>query len=61
MDIPEADRIVRICFNMFDSLSKKGKPILGKEWTVLSCIVKYNHISKELEVVSLGTGNKIKP
>lgn len=56
MDVPEADRLVEICFKTFESLSKKGKPILGKEWTVLSCIAKYNHISKEIGVVALGTG-----
>lgn len=56
MDVPEADRLVKICFETFESLLKKGKPSLGKEWTVLSCIAKYNHVSKEIEVVSLGTG-----
>lgn len=54
--VPEANVIAEICLKKFDSLAKTGKPIYGKEWTVLTCIVQYNHSSKEMEVVALGTG-----
>lgn len=29
---------------------------MDKEWTVLSCIVQFNHIDDNAEVVALGTG-----
>lgn len=54
--IPTANRISKLCLNKFDSLPKTGKPIFGKEWTVYTCIVKYNNSNEDLEVVSLGTG-----
>lgn len=53
---PDANRISAICLEKFESLPKTGKPILGKEWTVLSAIVKFDHSSKEFEVVAMGTG-----
>ncbi|XP_055301321.1 tRNA-specific adenosine deaminase 1 [Sitodiplosis mosellana] len=56
--VPDADRLAKICYQTFESISKTGKPILGKEWTVLSCIAKYEHHTKDLEVVSLGTGTR---
>lgn len=56
--IPDADRLAKICYQTFESISKTGKPIVEKEWTVLSCIVKYEHATKDLEVVSLGTGTR---
>lgn len=58
MIVPDADRLTKICYQTFESISKTGKPILDKEWTVFSCIVKYEHQTKDLEVVSLGTGTR---
>lgn len=55
---PDADLLTKLCFETFDSLPTTRKPILGKEWTVLSCIVKYNHDKKETEVVAMGTGKR---
>lgn len=51
------DKIVENCFNVYQKLPKTGKPI-ETEWSVLSCIVKYDSSSEEIEVVSLGTGSK---
>ena len=56
--VPDADQLAKICYHTFESISKTGKPILGKEWTVQSCIVKYERHTRDLEVVSLGTGKK---
>lgn len=56
--VPDADRLAKICYQTFESISKTGKPIVDKEWTVLSCIVKYEHATKDLNVVSLGTGTR---
>lgn len=53
---PDPDRIAKLCLKKFNELPKSGKPVVGKEWTVLSCIIKLNEIDDEMEVVALGTG-----
>lgn len=53
---PDANNIVDICFEFFEKLPKAGKPIVDNEWTVLSCIIQSNDITKQMEVVALGTG-----
>lgn len=51
------DQISKTCIEHYNKLSKTGKP-LENEWTVLSCIVKYQKSNHNIEVVSLGTGSK---
>ena len=66
-----ADVIADLCHKYFeDVIPAKGKPQLGKEWTVLSAIVKENSLNlvageddnvllnSVFEVVALGTGTK---
>ncbi|KAG9338118.1 hypothetical protein JZ751_027089 [Albula glossodonta] len=62
-----ADEIARICFECFSELPKRGKPELGREWTLLAAVVKVSESQSpdqpernriEKEVVSLGTGTK---
>lgn len=53
-----AHRITKISLSKFNSLPKSGKPILNKEWTVLSTILQHDTNSDSLLVVSLGTGTK---
>lgn len=52
------ERIADICFAAYEKLPKSGKPIQGKEWTILSCILQYQSIADDLQTVSLGTGTK---
>lgn len=54
----QPERVAQACFSVYDKLPKSGKPITHKEWTVLSCILKYQSNTDNLEVVSLGTGTK---
>ncbi|XP_028025904.1 tRNA-specific adenosine deaminase 1 [Bombyx mandarina] len=51
------DTIVEKCLKTYEQLPKKGKPA-DDEWTVLSCIVKYETEHDTIEVLSLGTGSK---
>eukprot|EP01130_Rhizamoeba_saxonica_P008619 TRINITY_DN3487_c0_g1_i3.p1 TRINITY_DN3487_c0_g1~~TRINITY_DN3487_c0_g1_i3.p1 ORF type:complete len:286 (+),score=51.81 TRINITY_DN3487_c0_g1_i3:27-884(+) len=53
------DHAANAVLELYDSLGKKGKPH-GKEWVVVSGIVlKTQHVDDyDLEVLSLGTGNK---
>ncbi|MCL4129007.1 UNVERIFIED_CONTAM: hypothetical protein GTU68_007154 [Idotea baltica] len=53
------ERISTACLNKFKGLGKNGKPV-GKEWTVLACVVKSEAKGAkfDLEVVALGTGSK---
>lgn len=55
--IPDAIALTEKCFCAFEAIGRTGKPILYKEWTVLSCIVKYDHQTKEMDVISIGTGD----
>ncbi|XP_031619432.1 tRNA-specific adenosine deaminase 1 [Contarinia nasturtii] len=57
MLVPDPHDLAKLCLRFFDTLPKTGKPKLG-EWTVLCCCVKYEHRTKSLEVVSVGTGTK---
>lgn len=54
--IPDANVLAEVCLKTFKSIPKTGKPTLDKEWTVLSCIAKYHHGTKHIDVVSIGTG-----
>lgn len=56
--IPDANKVTNICLEAFESIAKTGKPIANKEWTVLTCIIQYDHPNKNIEVVSLGTGKQ---
>ncbi|XP_047510074.1 tRNA-specific adenosine deaminase 1 [Pieris napi] len=51
------DKFVEDCIQLFNSISKTGKP-LENEWTVLSCIIQYDAVSSIHKVVALGTGSK---
>lgn len=55
-----ADQVARLCLEKFSDLPNQGKPVCGKEWTLLSGIVqsslKENGI--HLKVVSLASGTK---
>ncbi|CAG9132144.1 unnamed protein product [Plutella xylostella] len=51
------DKITKTCNDQYMKLPKTGKPV-DNEWTVLSCVVKYDRNSTSIEMVSLGTGSK---
>ena len=57
-----ANQVAHLCYNHFDNLPRKGKPIEGKEWTIVAAFVqqiKENEKTKcSLKVVSMGTGSK---
>lgn len=53
-----ANEISDLCLKTFNNLPKTGKPNPETEWTILSCILKINDETKNMEVVSLGTGTK---
>lgn len=52
----DAKRVAKHCIDKFYGLSRTGKPIDNKEWTVLSCILLFDEQRDDLQVVSLGTG-----
>lgn len=56
----DAKRVAQRCIDTFNSIPKTGKPIDSKEWTVLSCILLLNKRTDDLQVVSLGTGERRK-
>ncbi|XP_060876505.1 tRNA-specific adenosine deaminase 1 [Metopolophium dirhodum] len=53
-----ADRVAGLCLEKFDRLPDKGKPISGKQWTLLSGVVQAADDSGPPKVVSLATGTK---
>lgn len=53
-----ADRVAGLCLEKFDQLPDKGKPISGKQWTLLSGVVQATDDSGPPIVVSLATGTK---
>ncbi|XP_028843765.1 tRNA-specific adenosine deaminase 1 isoform X2 [Denticeps clupeoides] len=55
-----ADEIAQLCYDRFRDLPKRGKPEIGREWTLLAAVVKITRGQDmaEKEVVSLGTGTK---
>lgn len=58
--IPDDTRIAQLAFDLFASISKSGKPIKGKEWTVLTCVAQINNQTDNIEIVALGTGTSAK-
>lgn len=58
-NIPDANKVTNICLQTFETIAKTGKPIANKEWTVLTCIIQYDHRTENIEVVSLGTGKQL--
>ncbi|XP_050522594.1 tRNA-specific adenosine deaminase 1 isoform X2 [Daktulosphaira vitifoliae] len=52
-----ANKLTQLCFDKYFALPSKGKPIEGKEWTLLSGIVQSVN-ENNLKVVSLATGTK---
>lgn len=56
MDSEFANKIVNECISHYHSLGKKGKPIVGKEWTLLSSIVMSNNGKRS--VIAMATGTK---
>ncbi|XP_013190222.2 tRNA-specific adenosine deaminase 1 [Amyelois transitella] len=57
LKVDNVDEFGRCCSSLFEKLPKTGKPT-ETEWTVLSCVLQYDSISNDIEVVSLGTGSK---
>lgn len=56
MDLYFANKIAKECLEHYSSLPKKGKPIPGQEWTLLSAIVM--SLDSKLTVVAMATGTK---
>jgi len=55
------DEIAKICYDHFDfSLTKKGKPQAGKEWTILAAVLIQiiDGKNSSCHVASMGTGSK---
>lgn len=57
MDEDFTNRVASLCLEKFNSLPNKGKPISGKEWTLLSGIVQSDG-DAALKVVAVATGTK---
>lgn len=53
---PDPNELGKICFELFESIPKTGKPIINVEWTVMSCIAQYEHDTNRIEVIAIGTG-----
>uniref|UniRef100_A0A2S2NEH6 tRNA-specific adenosine deaminase 1 n=1 Tax=Schizaphis graminum TaxID=13262 RepID=A0A2S2NEH6_SCHGA len=53
-----ADQVAGLCLEKFDQLPCKGKPMSGKQWTLLSGVVQVTDDSSPPKVVSLATGTK---
>ncbi|KAK9509230.1 hypothetical protein O3M35_006588 [Rhynocoris fuscipes] len=51
-----ADKIALKIYEKYDSLGKSGKPVEGKEWTLLAGFLV--HKNNDIDVVSLATGTK---
>lgn len=51
-----SNAVAKMCFEKFSSLPKSGKPIPGKEWTLLAAIIK--RANNHLRIVSLAAGTK---
>jgi hypothetical protein len=51
-----ADEIALTCYNQFNLLSSRGKPLLN-EWTHLAAFVSVNE-KNQIEILSIGTGTK---
>ncbi|CAG9559671.1 unnamed protein product [Danaus chrysippus] len=51
------NKITEDCINLYQNIPKNGKPI-ENEWTVLSCVIEVDKISKNNKIVALGTGSK---
>ncbi|KZS18938.1 tRNA-specific adenosine deaminase 1 [Daphnia magna] len=57
-----ADQVAHLCYRHFDNLPKKGKPLQGREWTIVAAVVqrtaKRVNSNISLKIVSMGTGSK---
>lgn len=57
-----ADQVAHLCYRHFDNLPKKGKPLQGREWTIVAAVVqrtaKKVNSNISLKIVSMGTGSK---
>lgn len=51
-----ADSVADLCYKKFASLPKSGKPIPGKQWTLLAAIVEC--ANDHMQIVSIATGSK---
>lgn len=54
--VPDPNEFGRICLELFETIPKTGKPILNTEWTVMTCIAKYQHDTNKIGVIAIGTG-----
>lgn len=61
-NISIADEVALLCYNHFDKLPKKGKPVQDKEWTILAAVVQQiasvSQTNGSFSVVAMGTGSK---
>jgi tRNA-specific adenosine deaminase 1 len=57
-----ANQVAHLCYDHFDSLPRKGKPLQGREWTVVAAFIqrtgKDEKTKCSLKVISMGTGSK---
>lgn len=54
--VPDPNELGKICSASFDTMPKTGKPIINSEWTVMSCVALYQHDTKQITVVAIGSG-----
>ncbi|XP_055047639.2 tRNA-specific adenosine deaminase 1 [Misgurnus anguillicaudatus] len=56
------DEVASLCYDHFNKLPKRGKPEVGREWTLLAAVLQLTHSpenkSVHKQIVSLGTGTK---
>lgn len=51
-----ADEVAQLCLAKYNTLPKKGKPVVGEEWTLLSALV--SELEGKFSVVAMATGTK---
>ncbi|XP_046842996.1 tRNA-specific adenosine deaminase 1-like [Xenia sp. Carnegie-2017] len=52
------DRVCSLVYEKYRCLGIKGKPVVGREWTMLAAVVAFFENDDTLKLVSLGTGSK---